>query len=428
MLLHLQALMEGRWQRAAVLDFPDERLGSAGRCIVEYDFDYAYHWIGRESPLAAVSLRFPVAVGPAVCRRWPAFLDDLRPMAAAKRWWLRKLGLADEPASELKILSRGTVAPIGNLRVEEAIPPTRSEEKRFPRAAVIEREGAFLEYAAEAGANVGGATGAGGDSPKLLLRQNAAGEVWIDVWQDDLACPDVHYLVKFARGKTERDRTILRSEHVYYQALNALGVATISSSGLALEEGPGGPSLWLPRFDIGRRDGRELRLGVESLYALLEAEAGSYQTHQQALKALEGVVSVEDWPAVRLDYLRRELLNLVFGNTDNHCRNIAVLKTGEAVRLAPIYDFAPMKMDPEGVTRTTRWEGFEAGGEVDWPRLLRDFGAAEAELRHGLGQLAERLRDLPDLLAQLGLPEETLDFPGIGLRSTEKKLRAWSLL
>ncbi|NVJ02834.1 hypothetical protein HV824_32595 [Myxococcus sp. AM009] len=51
-----------------------------------------------------------------------------------------------------------------------------------------------------------------------------------------------------------------------------------------------------------------------------------------------------------------------------------MLKTDCTVRLAPTFGFAPMKMDLGGITRTTTWEGYEAGGAVDWDALLRSFG------------------------------------------------------
>lgn len=174
-----------------------------------------------------------------------------------------------------------------------------------------------------------------------------------------------------------------------------------------------------------------LRLPVvfgPTCWPLVGGQPGAYLTHQHVLAALRSVVAPRDWRAVQLEYLRRDLLNLVFGNSDNHGRNMALLTTEGAVRLAPVYDFAPMKMDPEGVTRTTRWETFEAGGAVDWPALLKSFGPEEEYLRAGLQELAGRLRELPDLLMGLGLPEETLRFPGLGLMSTEQKLRDWTLL
>lgn len=426
--LNLETYLDGRWRKSAVLELPRPDEGAVGPCNLEYDFDYLAEWIGSENPLAAVSLRFPVQFGPSCLRRWPAFLDDIRPMGSARRWWLRRLGLRAEAASDSELLRLGTTAPIGNLRIAESVPPKDEAPRRFPRRAVIERENGFIEYAAELGAQAGGATGAGGDSPKLLVRCDDSEQVWINVWQDEPSSPDRHYLVKFARGRTERDRDILRSEYVYHRALAALGIEGIPVEGMSLEEGPSGPSLWLPRFDVARRDGVEVRWGVESIYSLVGSEPGAYLSHQQALTALREVVSAKDWRSVLLEYLRRDLLNLAFGNSDNHGRNTAVLKTDRTVGLAPIYDFAPMKLDPEGVTRTTRWTGFEKGGEVDWPRLLESFGPDEAFLRDGLRALSERLRTLPELLADLGLPREVLDFPSIGLRNTEQKLRAWTLL
>ena len=75
----------------------------------------------------------------------------------------------------------------------------------------------------------------------------------------------------------------------------------------------------------------------------------------------------------------------------------------DGVQLAPVYDFAPMKMDPEGIIRTTTWGPFERGGEVDWRALLPTFGAHEAEVREGLRSLSAKLGELPELLRALRL-------------------------
>jgi serine/threonine-protein kinase HipA len=426
--LTLQALIDGVWHRAADLEFLEPAKGPGGACNFEYDFDYLRRWIGKDVPLTSVSLKFPVTFGPSCRHRWPSFLDDIRPMGSALRWWLRRLNLRPETASELEVLSRGTIAPVGNLRIEQAVPPKEAPPRRFPRQAVIDREHEFLDFAADVGAQVGGATGAGGDAPKLLVRQDASQQVWIDVWQDEPTNPDRHYLVKFARGSSERDRIILRSEYAYYRALAELGVDTIPTKEMSLEEGPSGPSLWLPRFDVAWRDGQELRWGLESIYSLVESTPGAYLTHQKVMVALRDVMKPQDWRDVQLEYLKRDLLNLVFGNSDNHGRNMALLKTDSAVRLAPVYDFAPMKMDLEGITRTTKWDTFETGGVIDWPALLKSFGADEEFLREGLRELAARLQHVPEMLTEFGLPEETLRFPSIGLLSTGRKLREWTLL
>ena len=426
--LTLEVLLNGRWQRGAVLEFPDDGLGAQGRCYFEYDYDYLQAWFGAGRFDASASLLLPLEFGSSSQLSWPSFLDDVRPMANARRWWLNRLGLTDSPGNDFQLLKQGTVAPVGNLRIAEAVPPREGTPRRFAADAVIEREHDFIAWAAESGAQVGGATGAGGDSPKLLLRQDPDGQVWIDVWQDEPENPASHVLVKFARGKNQRDQQILRSEYVYYQALAKLGIDTISTVGMELREGQKGPSLWLPRFDVRRHRGREVRLGMESMSSLLAAGPGTRLRHQDVLAALQKRVPPAAWPKLLIEYVQRDVLNLVFGNSDNHGRNTAVLKSANAVWLAPVYDFAPMKMDPEGITRTTHWGEFERGGEVDWRGVLSTFGAHEARVRRSLRALASRLTGLPALLRELHLPQETLEFPAIGLLRTEERLRAWGLL
>lgn len=423
--LKLEVLLEGAWRKAATLEFPREVDGDRGQCFFEYEYDYLDAWQSTGRFDTATSLSLPLEFGPAIRPNWPAFLDDLRPMGNARRWWLNHLGLPDAASSDFSLLQRGTVAPIGNVRVADAVPPKDEPPRRFPRSAVVAREHDFIAWAAERGAQVGGATGAGGESPKLLLRCDANEQVWIDVWQDEPENTDAHMLVKFARANTERDRLILRSEYVYYRALHRLGVDTISCDGMELlEDTHGRPSLWLPRFDVRH----QARLGVESVYSLLAARPGARLRHQDVLVGLRKVVPTSEWPALLLEYVRRDLLNLVFGNSDNHGRNTSLLKSADSVWLAPVYDFAPMKMDLEGITRTTHWGTFERGGDVDWRALLPTFGEHEATVRDGLRSLAERLEELPSLLRELELPQEALNFPGLGLLQTEARLRTWGLL
>lgn len=424
----LEALVDGVWERAATVEFPDPAAGDQGASYFEYDFDYVERWLGTPRFDVVASLGLPLEFGPTCLRTWPAFLDDVRPMGSARRWWLTQLGLPDASSSDYPLLRQGTLAPVGNLRVAESVPVKTQSPRRFSLQDVVDREQAFLAWAADHGAQVEGASGAGGDSPKLLLRRDADDRVWIDVWQDEPDNPASHVLVKFARTRSERDQLILRSEYVYYRALARLGVPTISAEGLALHEGAGGPSLWLPRFDVRRHEGREVRLGVESLYALLAARPAARLRHQDVLAALRRVVQPADWREVLLDYVRRDVLNLVFGNSDNHGRNTALLKSADTVSLAPVYDFAPMVMDFEGIRRATHWDSFERGGDVDWHGLLPTFGEDEAFVRDGLRDLAARLTGLPELLRELELPRETLEFPALGLLRTEARLRAWGLL
>ncbi len=427
------------WRQAATVSFSDARAGMQGPCRLEYDLDYAIEQStdprGVTGGLAAVASGCPVDFASYYTERWPGWLDDIRPGGAARRWWVARLGLERHPEAErdVPLLIHGAMAPIGHLRIAEAVPAKGGPPPRFAIRAVVERDHEFLDHAAEMGASVGGATGAGGEAPKLALRVGGD-QAWIDTWQDEPANVDAHYLVKFARNRrSEVDKLVLRCEHVYYRALSQLGIDSIDTAGLRLEEGEREPSLWLPRFDVRYDGGFETRLGLESHYAVIDAPPGSWQTHEDFLAGLHRVFAAEpdyDPEALTVEYLRRDLLNEVFGNTDNHGRNSAILKTPEALCLAPVYDFAPMKLDPEGIVRTTRWREHERGGQIAWRELtesLGQYGRPEV-LFEGLRSLGARLRDLPERLEALGLPHEALVTPRLGLTNTEAKLARWGLL
>ncbi|MNY68505.1 hypothetical protein D3C86_2062810 [compost metagenome] len=67
------------------------------------------------------------------------------------------------------------------MRVKESAEAMDQRESMgFERQDVISRDNRFLEYAYEQGAAIGGATGAGGEAPKLLLTQNKAGLLYPD--------------------------------------------------------------------------------------------------------------------------------------------------------------------------------------------------------------------------------------------------------
>jgi serine/threonine-protein kinase HipA len=63
-------------------------------------------------------------------------------------------------------------------------------------------------------------------------------------------------------------------------------------------------------------------------------------------------------------------------NTDNHGRNSAFLKYADGtVKLSPLYDFAPMFLDPEGIPRSSRWgkELEPIPGRPDWGKVAESF-------------------------------------------------------
>lgn len=447
MQLTVQIHHQADWRDMALLEIPDPARGTRGPVRLGYLQDYALDWMFHDDEHAC-SLTLPVELmmthdGD----RWFGFLEDIMPAGASRRYWIDHLGLQDLPSGEQdsELLRRGTIAPVGNLRIREAVPPRPAgnalEALRFPIADVLERHTDFLEYAQQMGAASGGATGAGGEAPKLLVRRTPGDEVWIDTWQDDAITPDAHYLVKFPRGRrSDDDCDILRAEYDYYRELHALGIDTISADGLELHEGERYPSLWLPRFDVEWHQGRLHRHGLESVYALLGVAPGTHLRHPAVIRRLvmllEGQQRVResrahfDTAAFVSEWVKRDLLNLAFGNSDNHGRNAALLKRPEGIWHAPVYDFAPMKADPEGITRTTQWGAeLERGGDVDWPAVADHLGdlVAPERLMAELCELGGRLRGLRERLAKRGVPERILDMPAVGLTGLDRRLARWGL-
>jgi serine/threonine-protein kinase HipA len=102
-------------------------------------------------------------------------------------------------------------------------------------------------------------------------------------------------------------------------------------------------------------------VGLQSVYSIIEAGPSSAQEHFDVIDRLWLRLSLVSkmWKVDFVkEYVARDLLNIVFGNSDNH------------FRFAPIYDFAPMKADSEMVTRLFNWgKGCETAGEVNFAQV-----------------------------------------------------------
>lgn len=446
--LTLQIFSAGKWHDAMILRFDNPEKGFESRCSFGYETPYLVENIEAiGSPFSkAVSALYPLDWEG---RRFstPAFVYDIAPAGAAKRFLLARLG-QEKPAhigADLYLLGQSTPAPIGNMRIKESAEAVDEREPiGFKREDVVHRDSRFLEYAYEQGAAIGGATGAGGEAPKLLLTENKAGLLYPDAVLGDEEVRQ-HWFIKFARNKGSLvDQDILRSEFHYYKALQKLGIETIAVEGLALEEASK-PSLWMQRFDREVTSGEVSRFAVESIYSLAQVTApGSAMNHMDVIRMLAGLWrkagQASQIPALVTDYLRRDLINKILGNSDNHGRNIAIIRQESSFRLAPIYDLAPMVMDDEGVTRTTKWpKDLERAGEVDWRgvcRALADITDPKDPLAgltdasdpfERLREDAQRLAALPDILTASGLPDRTMNHPGIHLKNLEQRLKEWDL-
>lgn len=192
----------------------------------------------------------------------------------------------------------------------------------------------------------------------------------------------------------------------------------------------------MKRFD--RRIGASgvERLAVESVYSLAGVtEPGSRMDHLEVIQGLAALWinagQKDQVPDLVAEYMRRDLINKILGNSDNHGRNTAIIRGEDALRLAPIYDLAPMVMDAEGITRTTKWASpVEHMGEVDWRaacQLLEPLVDPQQAFER-LRQDARGLLALPDLLAESGLPKAVIDHPHIALKNLEQRMKDWELL
>lgn len=401
----------GRWRTAAELHVDDTRAGTRSKTRLEYDLDYLDEQkdgLGAVD-LRAVSCRHPVGYEEASLDTWPAFVLDILPSGAARRWWETTLGLPNLARSDWELLLRGGGNPPGNVRVAEAAAELRppAEHAGFARDDVLSRGADFIEYAHANGAYVAGGTGAGGDAPKLLLREDEDGRLHADGALADERTRHA-WLVKFPRSPRAADRLVLEAEAPYYGVAKRLGARV---SGLPTWEDD---ALFVPRFDrvVGRAH-VEL-LGMESLYAVAGVADWGASTPKEGLAA--ALARVASDPARELEELLvRDVIDVALGNTDNHGRNTAVLKHADGrIELSPIFDLAPMVLDPQGIARVCRWQ-HEDGGFPDWPRVveaLEACGLPAKRARKRLASLADPVGDLETTMRDEGVPKtvvSTLD-------------------
>lgn len=392
---------------AGTLTPADTGQGYQGACQFDYLLDYAAENAGPETAAAAgVSCRYPVDFDLHRHNHWPPFVLDILPSGYGRRQWLEQLELADGPSADWPLLMHGTAFPPGNLRIAEAVAakdldrlvPTAAGDAvpmrnhpGFAREELLARDEAFVEYAYQHGIYAAGGSDVQGVAPKLLLAEDRHG-----AWHAEGRLQDqevkAHWLVKRPRGNTAADRQVLRNEAAYMRVAKNLGLRVHAD--LVWQEN----NLFVPRFDRAVRGHRVARYGMESLCSLAGvAEFGARVLHDTLCDALlrYGTNPQEDL----LEYIKRDVVNVVLGNKDNHARNMAVLRYDDGtVTLAPLFDFAPMYLDPEGIPRVCRWDGdAEQAGNPAWKAVAERFpdyrDRLETELRR-FGKAIERLSNI----------------------------------
>jgi serine/threonine-protein kinase HipA len=399
----LEVYVDGAWRLAAEVRCDNVAGGFRSATRLEYDFDYLEGADALDTrDLRAVSCRYPVGYGIHVEDTWPAFLLDVVPSGAARRFWERELGLPNAPSSDWAVLAAGGGNPPGNVRVR-APDAGAAEQPRHPgfsRDDVLARAEGFIEYARAQGASIAGGSGAAGDAPKFLLREDHQG-----LWHADGALADEHtarsWIVKFPRSPRAADRLVLESEAPYYAVAARLGART--GARLAWEQ----DCLFVPRFDRPARPGARIaRLGLESLCALAGvADFGAPIPKEELATSLARFVS--DPERELRELLLRDVLDVALGNTDNHARNSAVLKHEDGtIELSPLYDFAPMVLDPQGIARVCRWRHEEEGYPI-WRRVaegLDALGLDAISTKAWLRELSDRISELPSIMSDEGVP------------------------
>lgn len=419
MVLHIEIFRHGMWQTAAVFTPEQAELGYRGAGRLDYLLDYAAEHINDAG--AVLSNRYPVSFAAHRRERWPAFLLDLLPSGAGRRAWVERLGLADDFRADYALLENGAANPPGNLRIKESADKRRTQllpdaggelrnaerHQGFTKEDILERQEYFIEYAHQHGAHVAGATDIQGEAPKYLLQQDDNGR-----WHVEGALSDSrvakHWIVKFPRGRTERDRKVLANEASYLEVARACGL----NVGGRLDYS--NHALFIPRFDRQVCAGGVERIGMESLCSLAGvAEYGARLWQETLSGALLGFIEKQNRQQQIVEYIKRDILNVVLGNKDNHARNTAILRDDKGqIKLSPLFDFAPMFLDPEGIARAVRWkEEREQGGQPVWAKVAEHFDAwcDVSQLKQELKMFAGRVEALPETMRDKGVDDDVTE-------------------
>lgn len=340
---------------------------------------------------------------------WPAFLIDLLPQGYGRKELLSKLGLSEysQEAADWSLLKAGASNSIGHLRVKEAyewLVSTYSNQPitGFPLQEIIQRSEKFIESLSAFGLFIAGSSGVQGEWPKLLLTQGHD-----DLFYLDHTLPDgqakKHWLVKFSRGSDERLNKILNQEPLYMELAQYLKLNVYQPLQLH------GKTLFIPRFDRKVVENKVERIAQESLASFAgKAGFGVKMTHNEVCQIMMQYCT---YPEIDiLEYIKRDLANIALGNKDNHTRNTAFQRLNNGcIQLSPLFDFAPMWMHPDGISRCTKWEN----EDQNW-KLITDYIVSHTPITFEQIQsiFSEQLTLYQGLLVKMksiGIDEEILE-------------------
>lgn len=364
----LQIFIDDAWYDAAALDLTgDLAHGVDAATYLIYLPGYAIQYWQR-SDAAALSVNVPVDLISYAAETWPPFLVDLLPQGYGRVELLEQLERdeAAGSATDWSLLCAGAGNPIGNVRVRQAhewvAARAGNRAHGFTMDEVAARAADFNEYLARHGLFLAGSSGIQGEWPKVLLTRAHDGLFYLDHTLPDEQA-EQHFIVKFGRGNDESLANILRLEAPYMRLAKGQGLRVHADLTLR------GRALFIPRFDREVSDGRVLRFGQESIASLCgKGGFGAAPSHNAVCRRLAEVAS--DPTGEIIEYIKRDIANIVLGNKDNHARNSAIQRRHDGtVSLTPVFDFAPMWLHPDGIARRIRWET-EDGGSPNWESVI----------------------------------------------------------
>ena len=357
-----------------------------------------------------VSLTLPVGIFPPPMRdgpmgpepdlRVPSYCYDLVPQGRGRRFLTNALGVADVDEMVMPLIMAGAITPIGCLRLGSAVGFYEHEAANHfsPAHQGFERQDidACLQAASLHSMLAAGTTGVQGVAPKFLLATDAEGR-----WHPDMLLPDdqacEHWLLKLPRGSSDADRAVLRNEAAYLRVAQQCGIRSTHAAPMLL-----GEKLFVRRFDrevIVSANGKHIlnRLHQESLASLVGQRGfGAMHTQQALLMAMRQHVS--DPVAETIEFIKRDVINLALRNTDNHARNTAVQRTVDGrIQLTPLFDFAPMFLDPEVIPRGCHWMDKAGRIQRNWTEVIESLDIGDTER----SSLCEVLADFAYTVARL---------------------------
>jgi serine/threonine-protein kinase HipA len=408
--LKIQTFLGGLWHDAAEVEFHQPQLGHKGATTVSYGIDYfAEHAsIDYSQDLSVVDRRavsswLPVDLETRRSNRWPSFLLDLMPQGLGRAMACAALGLPPlSRSSELPLLAAVGGSPVGTVRMAGS-PVGGFEWEGLPIDDVLEGGDDVMVALRTVPAVAPAAVCLQGEWPKVALVADVNGYL-----HPEGGLPDENvvasYILKFPRNLRRVDQAIIALEEIYAHVAAAAGLHVHARPRL------GRNCLLVPRFD---REAGGVRHGQESLVSASGIAAFGHQaTHEDYLATIARISS--DVAADVSEYVARDVINLAFGNPDNHGRNTAISKSAfGGVRLSPLFDFAPMSIAGQAIRRATNWACMRGRGgdyDPDWSVVVEAVSAVAqvdaAPIIERLHQIAETIPSLARFVREMPVSGE----------------------